>query len=353
MLSVFRVSALLGLAALMLLAPSVAEAKKVSTSAGPPADYTQTQRLTQPRFETVRDVVRLPAYDGEDLYLEITRPNAPGRFPVILESSPYHGTLADRDGTRILPEPRDADGKSLGLTRYFAPRGYAVVMMDLRGTGRSQGCLDHLGGKDARDLEQVVEWAASQSWSNGRVGMVGHSYVGSTPNVAAAQNPKGLVTIVPSAGLASMYDHQFQAGVPWNLQWAGPVIGYQGLALARALPPGTGNAVTAAALGTDQTGDNFGNDPQDAACGMQQNALVSNESMLSGTFGPYSVERDHTKGVKKWDGRIWTVHGVNDNAARIASLHWMLERGTQPGDKVWFGQWDHGSGCCPNRRGLQ
>jgi putative CocE/NonD family hydrolase len=110
----------------------------------------------------VRDVVRVPAYDGEDLYIEVVRPQAAGRFPVILEASPYHGTLADRDGTRILPEPRDADGKSLGLTKYFAPRGYAVVMMDLRGTGRSEGCLDHLGQKDARDLEQIVEWSATQ-----------------------------------------------------------------------------------------------------------------------------------------------------------------------------------------------
>ena len=43
----------------------------------------------------------------------IVRPAAAGEFPVILESSPYHGTLADRDGTRILPEPRDADNRSL------------------------------------------------------------------------------------------------------------------------------------------------------------------------------------------------------------------------------------------------
>ena len=84
-------------------------------------------------------MIRLPAYDGEELYIEVTRPKAAGRYPVILEASPYHGTLADRDGTRILPEPRDADGKPLGLTGYFAPRGYAVVMMDLRGTGRSAG----------------------------------------------------------------------------------------------------------------------------------------------------------------------------------------------------------------------
>ena len=105
---------------------------------------------------------------------------------MILEASPYHGTLADREGRRILPDPVGEDGVALGLTGYFAPKGYAVVMMDLRGTGFSDGCLDHLGPDDAKDLHQVVEWAASQPWSTGRVGMTGHSYVGSTPTVAAA-----------------------------------------------------------------------------------------------------------------------------------------------------------------------
>ena len=105
-----RVRAALAAAAILLLVPGAAEAKRQAgvPSAGPPADYTQTRNLSQPRYETVREVVRLPAYDGEELYLEIVRPNTTGRFPVILESSPYHGTLADRDGTRILPEPRDA-----------------------------------------------------------------------------------------------------------------------------------------------------------------------------------------------------------------------------------------------------
>ena len=115
-------------------------------------------------------------HDGTEVHIEVTRPaDANGRpvdgeWPVILEASPYHGTLADREGMRILPDPRDEDGTSLGLTGYFAPKGYAVVMMDLRGTGLSDGCLDHLGANDAKDLEQVVEWAAAQPWSNGRVG---------------------------------------------------------------------------------------------------------------------------------------------------------------------------------------
>jgi hypothetical protein len=129
-------------------------------------------RLTQPVFpDIVRDTYLLPMHDGIRLYVEVVRPDVAGRrFPVIMEASPYHGTLADRDGTRILPEPRNADGR--------------------RGTGRSEGCLDHLGPDDAQDLKTIVEWAARQSWSNGRVGMTGHSYVGSTPSVAAAQNPE-------------------------------------------------------------------------------------------------------------------------------------------------------------------
>jgi predicted acyl esterase len=331
--------AVLLMAAIMLAAPGAAAGKRQAgvASAGPPADYTQTRGLSQPRHETVREVVRLPAYDGEDLYLEIVRPKGTGRFPVILESSPYHGTLADRDGTRILPEPRDADGRSLGLTGYFAPRGYAVVMMDLRGTGRSEGCLDHLGAKDAGDLEQVVEWAASRAWSNGRVGMTGHSYVGSTPSVAAAQRPDGLKTIVPSAGLASMYHHQFQAGVPYFLQWAGPIEAYEQIAIERKLPGG----------------DDFGNNLEDTACGLPNSAAVAGEDQFSGRYADWHLARDWEKGATEADIPVFLVHGVNDNAARVAAMEWFTRRAGRAGDKLWLGQWDHGSGCCPTRRGIQ
>src|SRR5688500_208957 len=180
--SSFLAALAVAVGAVLSLPGGASAVQGVATPAGAPTDYLQTKGLSSATYATTRrDVVRVPAFDGEQLYLEIVRPDAPGPFPVILESSPYHGTLADRDGTRILPGPKDATGKPLGLTGYFAPRGYAVVMMDLRGTGRSQGCLDHLGPKDARDLKQIVEWAASQPWSNGKVGMTGHSYVGSTP----------------------------------------------------------------------------------------------------------------------------------------------------------------------------
>jgi predicted acyl esterase len=321
---------------LALAVPAAAQAQGLPT-AGPPADYTKTAGLSQPQYETTREVVQLPAYDGELLYLEITRPKTSEPVPVILEASPYHGTLADREGTRILPEPRDADGNSIGLTGYFAPRGYAVVMMDLRGTGRSQGCLDHLGAKDARDLKQVVEWAATRNWSNGRVGMTGHSYVGSTPSVAAAQNPAGLKTIVPSAGLASMYHHQFQDGVPYFLQWAGPIEAYEQIAIERKLPGG----------------DDFGNSIEDTGCGLPNSAAVAGEDQLSGRYSDWHLQRDHEDGATDWTGKVFAVHGVNDNAARVQALDWFTRRGGRNGDKMWLGQWDHGSGCCPTRRGIQ
>ena len=314
-------------------------------------DYVANRaNLSEPRYShnIERQVIKLPAFDGKLLYIEVTKPKPEGQYPVILEASPYHGTLADREGTRILPDPLGADGKPQGLTGYFAPRGYAVVMMDLRGTGRSQGCLDHLGPKDARDLEQVVEWAARQPWSNGRVGMTGHSYVGSTPSVAAAQNPRGLATIVPSAGLASMYHHQFQGGVPYMLQWAGVQWSYEYLAVARKLPPvGPADPVTGS-----PRGDDFGNDMEETGCGAPNSSLVAGEDQLSGRYSDWHVDRDWGEEAKDADIPVFAVHGINDNAARVPALDWFLARRNAK-DKLWLGQWDHGSGCCPTRRGLQ
>lgn len=313
-----------------------------------PLDYiSQRDRLSPPVYpKTVTTTETVTASDGEQLYVEITRPDPAeypdvGPVPVILEASPYHGTLATRIGDRIFPDPKQG-GKALGLTGYFAPRGYAVAMMDLRGTGRSTGCLDHLGAKDAADLKATVEWLADQTWSNGRVGMTGHSYVGSTPNVAAAMKPRGLVTIVPSAGLASMYDHQFNKGVPWLLQWVGPMVAYEELALVRDLPPG----FTEPVLTGSGTGDNWdgGPNPQ-TGCGMQNSALTAGSGQVTGQYEPWHAARDWRAQAAEADIPIFLVHGTNDNAARIPAAEWFFaNRYLRAGDKVWIGRWNHGSG---------
>ena len=311
-----------------------------------PFDYIALKnRLSQPKFpNTIRQSFNVPMHDGETLYVEVVRPDPKAygakRLPVILEASPYHGTLADRKGTRIFPDPKGPAGNLLGLTGYFAPRGYAVVMVDLRGTGRSTGCLEHGGPNDAKDLKTIVEWAASRSWSNGRVGMTGHSYVGSTPSIAAAQKPNGLVTIVPSAGLASFYDHQFNKGVPWLLQWAGPMFAYEMLAMDRDVPP-----VGSEPVGGGQTGDNWENAPNpEFGCGWQNSALTAGSGQVTGQYEAWHAARDWREGAAAAGIPIFMVHGVNDNAARIPAAEWFFgSRFMKPGDKVWIGQWDHGS----------
>jgi predicted acyl esterase len=323
--------------------PGRGQGRPVAEQPAAAFDYTQVEGLTTDRYGTVKETLELPMHDGTEVHVEVTRPAdgagqpLDGQWPVILEASPYHGTLADREGMRILPEPRDENGTSLGLTGYFAPKGYAVVMMDLRGTGLSDGCLDHLGAEDAQDLKTVVEWAAAQPWSNGRVGMTGHSYVGSTPSLAAAMDPQGLETIVPSAGMATMYDHQFQAGVPYFLQWAGPMEAYEQIALERDLPDG----------------EHFGQKPEETGCGLPNSSLTAGEAQLSGQYTAWHGERDWREGATAADIPVFMVHGVNDNAARVAGMDWFTKRGGREGDKIWLGQWDHGSGCCPTRRGIQ
>ena len=323
--------------------PGRGQGRPTTTQPAAAFDYTQVRGLTSDQYGTVKELLELPMQDGTEVHIEVTRPadasGAPvtGEFPVILEASPYHGTLADREGRRILPDPKDENGTSLGLTGYFVPKGYVVVMMDLRGTGLSDGCLDHLGAKDAQDLKTTVEWAASQPWSNGRVGMTGHSYVGSTPSLAAAMHPQGLETIVPSAGMATMYDHQFQAGVPYFLQWAGPMEAYEQIALERDLPDG----------------EHFGQKPEETGCGLPNSSLTAGEAQLSGQYTAWHGERDWRAAATAADIPVFMVHGVNDNAARVAGMDWFTQRAGRDGDKIWLGQWDHGSGCCPNRRGIQ
>jgi len=319
-------------------------------TAGPPMDYRKITGLSQPTYRnTIHSVYRIPAADGVQLYIEVTRPRSPKRFPVIAELSPYHGTVYDRDGMRALP----FDG---GLVKYFVPRGYAVLMMDLRGTGRSGGCLDLLGPKDRSDIKRVIEWAASQPWSTGRVGTIGHSYPAAAGVAALSQRPKGLVTAVVSAGLSSMYDHQFQMGVPYDALWLGPIEAYYELSLVRALPPGF-------TIPDDmgKTGDDFGDNLQYFGCGAQSSALLKGDAEFTGRYTAWDAARDFGAEAATAPIPVFAVHGVNDDAARVIMLDWFLRRngevkdaaGKSVQDKLWLGQWTHGVGCCPNQRGKQ
>src|SRR5690349_24592479 len=96
--------------------------------------------------------------DGITLMSDVYRPDAPGRFPVLLVRTPYD------------------KGAGMALTEkdYFPPRGYVVVVQDTRGRHSSEGDF-HPFVHEARDGYDAVEWAAALPCSDGKVGMVGQS----------------------------------------------------------------------------------------------------------------------------------------------------------------------------------
>lgn len=115
--------------------------------------------------------VRAAMSDGVRLALDVFRPHAVGeRFPALVSVSPY---------TRQLQQTVVPVGQNeAGITEFWVPRGYAHVVVDVRGTNDSEGSWDHWGPREQRDLREIIEWVAEQPWCDGNVGMMGCSYFG-------------------------------------------------------------------------------------------------------------------------------------------------------------------------------
>ena len=161
-------------------------------------------------------VTGAPMRDGVKLATEVYLPAGAGPFPVILQRTPYN---------RSAPNP--GSNCDAGIGRYFAERGYAMLNQDTRGRYRSEGEFDAMR-QEAKDGYDAVEWAAAQSWSNGKVGMVGGSYVGLTQWQAAIEQPPHLVAIAPHYS-SSDYHHgwTYQGGALdlwFALSWTSQVL---------------------------------------------------------------------------------------------------------------------------------
>ena len=140
--------------------------------------------------------------DGVTLRLNLFRPTGPGPFPVILSAHPYgkdsvptkkRGGWKLNKQFRIMNQPEpltisDQTSWEAPDPVWWAQQGYAVINLDTRGGGHSEGRGDLLSDQEADDIAEVIAWAAAQPWSNGRVGMLGVSYLAlSQYKVAGAQ----------------------------------------------------------------------------------------------------------------------------------------------------------------------
>ena len=163
--------------------------------------------------------------DGVRLHADVLRPTAAGdaKTPVLLTVSPYTNhaaaTAADFDPTQSGPSNRFYDFLEAGRV---IDRGYTYVMVDLRGFGGSAGCNDWGGPGEQEDVRAAVEWAASQEWSTGKVGLIGKSYDGWTGLMAIAQQPKGLAAVLSMEPVYSGYRYLYTDGVRFTNSAATP-----------------------------------------------------------------------------------------------------------------------------------
>lgn len=147
-----------------------------------------------------------PMRDGVKLKIDVFRPDAEGRFPAVLQQTPYNKNgQAER-------------------ARKFAARGYVVVNSDSRGRFDSGGEWDPFSQKHKMDGYDLVQWIAEQPWCNGNVGTYGLSYMGWTSWWTASQAPPALKAIVPEVAPPDHFHNcPYQNGifVCWMMDWAG------------------------------------------------------------------------------------------------------------------------------------
>lgn len=141
---------------------------------------------TKYNVRCVRNVL-IPLDDGIHLAADLYLPAAPGKYPVLVSFYPYHKDA--RMGASIEH-----------ARRYFAQHGYASLLVDLRGTGGSEGVCRFDLQQEAVDDAQVVEWAAAQDWCHGAVAVWGISYGAQQSLAVAAQRPPHLKAIAPLYG---------------------------------------------------------------------------------------------------------------------------------------------------------
>jgi predicted acyl esterase len=113
-------------------------------------------------------------------------------------------------------------------TQDYAKRGYAAVNIDVRGFGKSGGCVEVWGANEQADQKLIVDWVAEQDWSDDAVGFYGQSYVATTPVAAAVQTPEALKAIIAVAPVIDSYFDWHYGGVPNGESSLSPVA-YQAL----------------------------------------------------------------------------------------------------------------------------
>jgi uncharacterized protein len=246
--------------------------------------------------------------------------------PVVLSAGPYFGhsgELVDERWSHTGPSDRFDDLIEEG---GLLDRGYALVLVDTRGFGGSTGCLDFVGPGEQADIRAAIDWAASQPWSTGAVGMYGKSYDAITALAGNNLDHDALKAVVAQEPIWDLHRNIWSNGVPRSTI-ATVSTQYNQIAMLPQLPDDDPRYLANAAYETQPAGlacavtNTLGyqtNDPEGEYWRARDLAAAA-----AGTDTPLLF----TQGFLEWNTEAEGMQEFLDN-------HEGVERG-------WIGPWDH------------
>ena len=309
---------LCGLVGLLAAAPAAS-----ADAAWPPANATWTQSfITEP--------------DGTTLHADVLRPTGAGPTPVILSIGPYFnhsgqtGPAGPVEGTSYDPVGANGPEPSNRFQDFVdgadvIGRGYTYVMVDLRGFGGSNGCLDWAGPGEQSDVKAAVQWAASQPWSTGAVGMYGKSYDAVTGLIGEALEPAGLKAIVSQEPVYDMYRYLYTNGVRYENSLATPAL-YDAIA-----------ATPGPATDDPQYNLDAINDTQRPGCPVQN---YLDQAANSDPNSSYWQARNFIAASRGHTVPLFLTQGFLENNTKPDGA-WDFFNELAGPKQAWFGMWDH------------
>lgn len=273
--------------------------------------------------------------------VKVMRPKTePGvKVPVIYEMSPYRSGINNVPVYNVDEELHPTEGKpyagpaNLGsYGNYYVPRGYAVILGESIGTGKSDGCPTTGDEQEIIGTKSVIDWVNGRAkafteygeeiqadWSTGNVGMTGASYNGTLPNAVATTGVEGLKTIIPIAAISSWYDY-YRAN--------GAVVapgGYQG-------------------EDTDNMAEAVLTRKNPEVCQKIIKELTDGQDRKTGDYNDFWDKRNYVKDAKNIKASVFVVHGLNDwNVKTKQFSQWWEALGeNNVPRKMWLHQGGHG-----------
>ena len=294
-----------------------------------PAATTPIEPPSEARFgQLLTEAAPWTAPDGAVMDIWVYRPEAPPeeRVPVIINYSPYWNNLSP-------PASQGGDPFSQYLISEYVPRGYAVALVAVRGTGLSDGCFSIGGTQEIDDADAIATFLAEQPWSNGNVAAVAKSYDGTVAQGLLTRNNPHVKTIVPVSPISEWYKYNYVNGVPYD--FGGLVFNTYYVAEV--------SAAQGASAGAPSEGT-YEKTPTrvcDESVAVQQ---AQYESAIGGDYTAYWQERNYTAQLPdRIAASVFYVHGLQDwNVKPDHMTPWIDElRARNVTVKMWLGQWGH------------